>query len=234
MSQAAAGFLAAEAQRKPDALFCLATGASPVRTYELLAERGRREPALLARARWIKLDEWGGLALDDPATCESAIRAKLLEPLRTPPENYFGWQSQPADLDAECRRVADWLAANGPIDVNVLGVGLNGHLGFNEPADALQPGPHVATLSETSLTHSMLKSAQGQARYGLTLGMADLLQSREIVLLVSGRHKAEQVRRYFTQEITPQFPVSFLWLHPAVTIFCDRDAASLLHSELLP
>lgn len=234
MSQSAAAFLAEETRRKPNTLFCLATGASPARTYELLALHNRQQPGLFGRAHWLKLDEWGGLAMDDPASCEADLRAKVIEPLHISPGRYFGWQSRPPDPAVESSRVADWLAANGPIDVCMLGVGTNGHLGLNEPAEALQPGPHVAELSETSVSHSMLKSACNRPQFGLTLGMADLLQSRKIVLLVSGGHKAEPLRRFFTREITTRFPASFLWLHPAVTIFCDHAAAALLPNESPP
>lgn len=234
LSRAAAAFLRRVIERKPDALVCLASGASPARTYQLLAAHGRRNPALFARVRWLQLDEWGGLAADDPATCRAWLRRDLLDPLRVPAGRFFSWSSQPTDPAAECRRVSDWLARNGPIDVAVLGVGTNGHLGLNEPARALQPGPHVARLSATSSRHSMLRAAGQSPRYGLTLGMANLLQARQVVLLVSGRHKARVLRRFFTRQITTAFPVSFLWLHPAVTIFCDRAAAALLPSELLP
>ena len=234
MSQAACGFIAAEIQRQPDALLCVASGASPARTYELLAERGRSAPQLFSRTRLLTLDEWVGLDQDDPASCEAYVRAKLATPLQIGPERFFAWQTQPADPQAECRRVADWLAANGPISLCILGLGTNGHLGFNEPAAELQAGPHLAELSEASLTHAMLGPARAKARLGLTLGMADILYSRKVMLLVSGPHKAEQMRRLFTQQITTHFPASLLWLHPGLMVFCDRPAASLLHQELLP
>jgi galactosamine-6-phosphate isomerase len=233
MSRAAAAHLTQTLRARPDALLCLATGASPARTYELLAQRGRAERSLFGRARMLKLDEWGNLADDDPASCELYLREKLIQPLRIPPDRFFGWRNQPADPAAECRRVATWLAANGPIDVNVLGLGTNGHLGFNEPAAHLQPGPHVARLSSTSLSHSMLGGSRRKVHSGLTLGMADILHSKEIVLLVSGRHKAEPMRTLFTRRITPRFPVSFLWLHPNVHLFCDRAATRFLPPEEL-
>jgi galactosamine-6-phosphate isomerase len=233
MSRAAAQHVAAAPRAKPDALLCLASGATPARTYELLAEAGRREPALFQRARLMKLDEWGGLASDDPATCEVYLREKLCEPLKISRERFFGWNSRPRQPLAECGRIETWLTAHGPIDVSLLGLGTNGHLGFNEPAAALQVGPHVARLSRASLAHSMLGSTRGRVRFGLTLGMGDLLRSREIVLLVNGAHKARQLRRFFAGRVTPRFPVSFLWLHPALTIFCDRAAAALLPPEVL-
>jgi galactosamine-6-phosphate isomerase len=234
MSRAAAQHVAAALRAKPDTLLCLASGATPARTYELLAEAGRRKPALFGRARLTKLDEWGGLAPDDPATCQVYLQERLCKPLGIGRDRWFGWHSQPRRPQVECERIATWLATNGPIDVSLLGLGTNGHLGFNEPAAALQLGPHVARLSRTSLTHSMLGTTRGRVRFGLTLGMGDLLRSREIVLLVNGGHKAAQFRRFFKQQLTSRFPVSFLWLHPALTIFCDRAAAALLPAEVLP
>lgn len=224
MSREGAALLAQTLRRDPRALICLATGGSPARTYELFAEAGRREPALCRDARFVKLDEWGGLAATDPSSCEGYLRAKLVEPLGLRPEQFQGWRCQPADPAAECRRVAAWLDANGPIDVCVLGLGLNGHLGFNEPAPALQAGPHVAQLSATSLAHSMLGGDRNAIPYGLTIGMGNILQSRQVVLLVNGPHKQAALRRLATREITPDFPASFLWLHPAFTLIADHAA----------
>lgn len=233
MSKAVAARLAREVRARRNALICVATGQTPKRAYELVVAQARVEPDLYAAARWLKLDEWGGLAMDDPASCENFLRQVLLTPLAVPPERYFGWESQPADATAECRRVAAWLAAHGPIDLQVLGLGENGHLGFNEPASELQSGPHVAQLSPASLAHSMLGRSRGRVAYGLTLGMADILGARRILLLVSGRHKARQLLRLATGEASPQFPGSMLRRHPAVSVFCDATAASLLPREMI-
>jgi galactosamine-6-phosphate isomerase len=224
MSQAAAARMVAQLQRKPDSLFILATGGTPERTYQLLAERGRAEPGLCDRLRILKLDEWGGLGMSDPATCETALRRTLVNPLGIGPDRFVGWHSAPTDIVAECRRMQQWLVEQGPPDLCVLGLGLNGHLGFNEPGESAQPGPHRAKLSSDSKHHSMLDQARGQPGYGLTLGLRDILQSREILLLVSGVQKAPRLRRLLQPEITPQFPASFLWLHAAVTVCCDEAA----------
>lgn len=233
MSVAAAAWVAQELHAKPDLLISLATGASPRRAYELLVDRARSEPALFARARWIKLDEWGGLAMNDPASCETFLREVLLDPIGVAPERYFGWESRPADVEAECSRVAGWLAANGPIDVQILGLGENGHLGFNEPAPELQSGPHRAQLSPVSLSHAMLGRSRNRVAYGLTLGMDDILNSRRILLLVSGARKAQQLLRLFAGGVTNEFPASWLQRHSDVVIFCDAAAASLVDRELL-
>ena len=231
MSRAAADYLVTELSRRPDALICLATGATPVRTYELLAARGKADANLVEQVRFLKLDEWGGLPGNHSASCESYLRQKLVRPLGLRADQLSGWRCQPPDAAAECGRIAGWLAKHGPIDVSVLGLGLNGHLGLNEPGQALQAGPHVAELTAGSREHSMLAGVRGAVTFGFTLGMADILQSRKVLLLVSGASKAAAMRRLAAKQISTRFPASFLWLHPALTLICDRAAAALAGPE---
>lgn len=225
LSRQAADWLIGRLREQPEALFCLASGATPVETYSLLAAAGEREPALVERLRVIKLDEWGGLAMDDPASCEHQLRRALIEPLALG-DRYVSLNGKAADPQAECARVATWLAEHGPIDTCVLGLGINGHLGFNEPAPILQPHAHVAQLSAASLNHAMLANVATRPTYGMSLGMADILQSREALLLVSGRAKREPLRRLQSGAIATDFPASLLWLHPHVQLFCDSEAYS--------
>jgi galactosamine-6-phosphate isomerase len=207
----------------PDALVCLAAGATPTRMYALVAEHYRREPKLFERMRVLKLDEWGGLAMDDPASCEQFLRQTLVEPLRLQ-ERYVAFNSQPADPASESARIADWLNVHGPIDLCVLGLGMNGHLGFNEPGPHLIPHAHVAELSAESSSHAMLDQARTRPTYGLTIGMADILQARQVLLLVSGPGKSGPLRILLRGEISTEFPASLLWLHPNVTLLCDSPA----------
>ena len=108
--------------------------------------------------------------------------------------------------------------------MKILVTGANGHLGFNEPADCLEPHAHIAQLAASSLTHAMLQRSQGRPTFGLTLGMADLLQSREVLLLVSGPTKRGPLARLLSGRITTDFPASLLHLHPQVTLLCDAAA----------
>jgi galactosamine-6-phosphate isomerase len=225
MSRFVADRIAACLDEKPDSLICLATGATPTRTYELLSERHLRHPSLLAKARLLKLDEWGGLAMDDPASCEAYLRRVLVD-RHGLADRYVAFQSCPPDADLECQRISSWLEQNGPIDLCVLGLGINGHLGFNEPAPFLQPHSHVARLSEASLGHRMVAEARSRPTFGLTLGMADLLCSREIFLLVSGPVKREPLQQLLSGQITTQFPASLLHLHANTMIICDSSAVS--------
>jgi galactosamine-6-phosphate isomerase len=222
-SRFAANWLASQLREKPESLVCLATGATPMRAYTLLAEQALHEPSLVDRCRVIKLDEWCGLPMDDPATCEQHLRATLITPLGMS-DRYIGFDSRPANAEGECARVASWLEVNGPIDVCVLGLGLNGHIGFNEPAAFLQPHAHVAKLSDASLAHAMVSRCDTRPTFGLTLGVADLLQSRHILLIVTGAAKRRALERLLSGRITTEFPASLLALHGSVQLVCDEAA----------
>jgi galactosamine-6-phosphate isomerase len=224
VSRHAADWLAARLRQNPSALICLAAGSTPTRTYEILAQAGAKEPTLFAHCRIIKLDEWGGLPPGDPATCDFQLRTTLVSPLNLA-ERYVAFDSDPPDPEAEAARVAVWLDQNGPIDISVLGLGINGHLGFTEPAEYLQPFAHVAQLSQESLAHAMLAKSNIRPTYGLTLGMADLIQSRHILLLVTGPTKRDPLKRLLSGRITTEFPASMLQLHSSVQLLCDAAAA---------
>jgi galactosamine-6-phosphate isomerase len=224
MSQKAASHLARALRRKPGLLLGLATGATPTRTYERLAQMRTRRPALFRGVRIVKLDEWLGLPMDHPATCETYLREHVLGPWAVPRSRYRGFRSRPRDARAECARLARWLARQGPFDLCVLGLGRNGHLLMNEPADALPAGPHVARLAASTRAHSMVRAMKTPPRRGLTMGLADILRARAILLLVSGAQKAAALRRLLSGRVTTRCPASLLWLHPDVTVLCDRDA----------
>jgi galactosamine-6-phosphate isomerase len=223
MSRAAAMTLTEELRTNPNLLLCAATGSTPTRTYELLTARMKEEPDLFHNLQLLKLDEWGELPMKDAGTCETYLQKYLIKPLKIPAARYLSFQSQ-ANPETECARIDRLLEKVGPIDVCVLGLGLNGHLGLNEPADALQPKAHRAELDPGTLQHSMLQQAAIPIRYGLTLGMGQLLQAKKIILLVNGAHKAAALQQLFSRRITTRFPASFLWLHPQVICFCDQTA----------
>lgn len=225
VSHRAAEQVIAALRDNPSVLVCLASGGTPSRTYELLAAEGARRPQLFATMRVLKLDEWGGLPEGAPGTCEHHLRSTLIDPLGLGPR-YTAFASSPAAPAAECARMAAWLASHGPIDVCLLGLGVNGHLGFNEPADALQPHAHVATLSSASLGHAMIGSTTMRPTYGLTLGMADLLQARQVLLLVTGAAKREPLARLLEGRITTMLPASLLHLHANAMLLCDEAACT--------
>ena len=226
MSQAAAATILAAIERNPQLLLCLATGETPKGTYEALASLCSERPSAVSQIRAVKLDEWSGMLMTDPGSCEVYLQERVIRPLAISPDRYMGFTSDASNPTAECQRISKWLKLNGRIDLCILGLGANGHLGLNEPGSILLPEAHQTTLESSTRRHSMLEIAQSMPSRGLTLGMAEILQSREIILLVSGTQKKQQLKRLLIKEISTQFPASLLWLHPRTTIICDTDAMS--------
>jgi galactosamine-6-phosphate isomerase len=226
MSQEATDIILRELKQRPNLLLCASAGGTPTRSYELLAARYARDPGLFKQMRMLQIDEWCGLPPGSLATCHADLQTKLLGPLHITRDRYKGFRTDAPDLQTECGRMARWLAAHGPIDVCILGLGANGHVAMNEPAAAMTPHAHVAELARSSRQHALLKTLAKKPRYGLTLGMGDILRSHRILLLVNGKRKRQALSRLMKPEITARFPASFLWLHPDATVLCDRDAAA--------
>jgi len=206
-------------------LLCAATGGSPTRLYEMLAEEHTVNPDLFSGMRVIKLDEWGGIPMQHAGTCESYLQQHLICPLEITTDRYISFQSNTGNPAVECQRIQQQLDKKGPVDICVLGLGMNGHIALNEPAGFLQPECHVANLSSQSLRHPMISEEDQKPSYGLTLGVANILQSRQIIILINGSHKREITRQFLAKKITTILPASLLWLHPNVTCLIDKEAA---------
>jgi galactosamine-6-phosphate isomerase len=224
MSRQTADLIKAEVKSKPDLLFCASAGGSPTGTYKRLSADQAKNARLFRKLRVLQIDEWGGLASEHPATCWSYLQNQLVRPLDIGADRFAGFQSDAADRERECKRIEVWLRKNGPIDICLLGLGLNGHIAMIEPADEFVPHTHVARLARSSLNHGMLQGLKQKPRFGFTLGVADILQSRKILLVVSGEPKRMVLKRLLKGEISTRFPASFLWLHSDVTVLCDRAA----------
>lgn len=224
LSHRGARFMLEQLHQNPGLLLCVASGASPLGLYRNLAAHQKENPTVFAKLRVIKLDEWGPLSPEDPASCEYYIQKEIVRPLSISQERYLSMAGDAPDSEQECARCADGLGAAGPIDVCILGMGANGHLGLNEPAEWLHDTVHVAALASASFSHGMLTEARTPVTHGITLGIGDLLRSRRILLLVSGVHKREAMRQFLSRRITTQFPASILWTHRDLTVLCDRAA----------
>jgi galactosamine-6-phosphate isomerase len=222
MSSRAASLVVDAIRENPGLLLCAATGSSPEGLYHELREQAGREPDLFAGLRILKLDEWGGVPENHPVSCENYLRTRLVDPLAIPPERYYSFRSDPEDPDLECSRIRNLLEKEGPIDICILGLGRNGHLGLNEPAQQLKPHCHMAGLSAESLRHPMISSLELKPEYGLTLGMQEILDSRQIIMLVSGREKKEVALRFLEEKVSGLLPASFLREHPRTECLIDR------------
>lgn len=228
MSLLASNMMIETLTSKPDALFCIATGSSPTGTYQLFLDRIKSENIDTSRMRIIKLDEWCGLPKDNAATCEHYIETHLLTPLGIPAdsERYISFHPLEKDFDAECARISRLLREAGGIDCCILGIGKNGHLGLNEPGKEVYPFAHKAALHAKTKTHAMLSENGESVSAGYTLGIKDLLDSRQIILLATGADKQEAYARLQSQTVSPECPASFLWLHENSVCITDISSFS--------
>lgn len=226
LSSKAKDIILRDIKKKPKLLLCAATGGSPTETYRLLGKEYQKKPELFDQLRIIKLDEWGGIPMNHPSTCETYLQANLIQPFQIPNSRYSGFYSNPEDPQLECSRIQKVLGQTSPIDLCILGIGMDGHIAFNEPAEYLQPDCHVAKLSDKSLQHQMVTDIKEKPTYGLTLGMADIMHSKRILILINGSKKRVIVQKFLSKKITSSVPASFLWLHPNVTCLIEIDALS--------
>jgi len=221
MSRQAAARVISAAASKSDLLLCAPAGNSPAGLYRELAGEVERTADLFRSLRVVKLDEWLGFPASDAATCEHFLKSRLLGPLAVAAERYIAFDPETADPLQECARVQDELERQGPIDLCILGLGKNGHVGLNEPGPSLQPSCHVATLSEETLKHAMMSSMESKPARGLTLGIGDILHARKIVLLVTGEGKKPVIERFLEGSVTTDLPATLLWLHHDLEVFLD-------------
>lgn len=225
LAEKAATFLVDKIIHQPALFLCAATGNTPTATYQKMVEKLKIKQA--SQLSILKLDEWGGISMEYSETCEQYLQKHLLKLLQIPKERYFGFNSNPKSPSEEIARIQQVLERENPIDICILGLGANGHIAFNEPDEYLKPHCHIAQLSPKSMQHTMTLQMNPKPTYGLTLGMADILQSKTILLLITGLHKKEITKAFLSKKITIQLPASFLWLHPNVYCFIDQAAYSI-------
>ncbi len=203
----------------PAARLCLPTGSTPKPVYELAAEW-----IDLSRAEVFVLDEFG-LPPTDPSRCDAMLRADLLDRLAKPPHTIETLNPQALDLGVECTRFA-CRVDDGGLDLTMLGLGENGHLGLNEPGSDPQSATRRVDLHRATVQAAARYGPATQPAWGLTLGLREILASRRIWLLVTGAHKAQILERVLTGPIGPDVPASYLREHPNTVILADESAAA--------
>lgn len=201
-------------RKKPEAIFCIATGSSPTRAYEIFVELVNKKHINVQKLRILKLDEWWRVSADDLSTCENFIQTKLIKPLNISLQNYISFNSDTSDSDVECSRITKIIQEQGPIDLCILGIGKNGHLGLNEPGSFFIPFPHVVKLDKKTKTHTMLTKTNVTINYGMTIGMADIIASKKVLFLVTGEEKKDSFDIFLKGQVRTDLPASVLWLHP--------------------
>lgn len=216
------------AWQNPALRLCLASGNTPLPLYAALVAAVRRKELSFRHARIFALDEYGGLLPDDPGRCVSMLRRHLLDHIDLPPGHFHFLDTLRPDLDRVCAEF-DALLAEG-LDLSLLGIGLNGHLGLNEPGSPPDSRTRRVELhAETTQASQSYVKGSRLPTWGLTIGMKPLLASKELWLLASGLAKAAIIKRLVSDpEPSPALPASFLKTHPNSFLWVDPAAGSKL------
>lgn len=230
MSRKAANILSAQVILQPASVLGLATGSSPQGVYKQLVEWYKKGDIDFSEVTTINLDEYKGLGPADSQSYRHFMRENLFRHVNIRPENTYLPDGLAEDDAAECGRYDEVIARHGGIDMQLLGVGRNGHIGFNEPGEAFEKGTHLVALTESTINANkrFFDREEQVPRYAFTMGIRSIMQARHILLIASGKDKAEIVKRAFSGPVTPYVPASVLQLHNHVTVVGDADALSML------
>ena len=230
MSRRAANILSAQVILKPDSVLGLATGSTPVGMYRQLVNWYEKGDIDFSQVHTVNLDEYLGLAPDHDQSYRYFMQQNLFDHINVRPENTNVPNGLASDPEAECRRYNEVIAGLGGIDLQVLGMGHNGHIGFNEPEEAFELETHVVDLTENTIQANarFFASKDEVPRRAITMGIKSIMQARHILVVVSGEDKAEIVRRAFAGPVTPLVPASILQMHPHLSLVGDEAALSLL------
>ncbi|MCG7203473.1 glucosamine-6-phosphate deaminase [Streptomyces arenae] len=233
---AAGGELIAEAmarllRRRPDALLGVATGSTPLPVYQALAAKVRAGAVDTSRARIAQLDEYVGLPAEHPESYRSVLRREVLEPLGIAMDAFLGPDGTATDVQAACDAYDTALAQAGGVDLQLLGIGTDGHIGFNEPCSSLASRTRIKTLTEQTRVDNARffdGDVEQVPHHVITQGIGTILEARHLVLLATGEGKADAVAATVEGPVAAVCPASALQLHRHATVVVDEAAASKL------
>jgi glucosamine-6-phosphate deaminase len=226
---AVAGRVANALAARPSLVLGLPTGRTPIAAYAEIRRLHAAGRADFSRTSTFNLDEFAGIASSHPSSFRSYMERHLFGAVNLAPARIHFLNGAAGDLDAECERYEAAIAAAGGLDLQILGIGSNGHIGFNEPADELAARTHRVTLADSTRRDNAPLFGGDPAqvpREALSMGMGTILKSAEIVLIATGERKAPCVERAVGGPVTTRLPASFLQLHPRVELYLDHAAAS--------
>lgn len=230
VGKAAATLIAAQLLRKPESVLGLATGSSPVPCYQQLIGMYREGIVDFSRATTYNLDEYVGIPEDHPCSYHRFMDDQLFDHVNIRKEAVHVPSGLAEDLDAVAAAYDDAIANAGGIDLQLLGIGRNGHIGFNEPGDRFIYGCHVVDLTQSTIDANtrFFDSEADVPRKAISLGIGSIMNAGQILLIATGEDKAEAVRRSVYGEVDPQVQASILRTHPQVIFLLDKAAAAQL------
>lgn len=214
---------------KPDALLCFPAGETSLGTFKHLIELNKKGKISFKQCKIVGLDEWANIGEMKSENCFSFLKKHLFDYIDYSPENFCFFDGESPDLVNECIKTDNFIKENGPIDMILLGAGMNGHLGLNEPGTSFDLYSHIVNLDETTKTVGRKYfSAKVKLTSGFTLGLKHILEAKMVILQMNGIRKAEVVRRLIDSEISPYFPASVLKSHSNSFLLLDKEASKYL------
>jgi len=221
--------IAAIIYEKPDALLCFPAGETSVGTFKHLVDLYKTSKLSFKNCRIVGLDEWAHIGEMKSENCYSFMRKHLFDHIDYSKENFCFFDGESPDLKKECFKTDNFIKKNGPIDMILLGVGMNGHLGLNEPGTSWDKYSHIVDLEDTTKTVAQ-KYFSGKVAFtqGISLGMKYIMEAKTVILQMNGAKKAPVVKHLIDSEVSPAFPASAAKSHPNSFLLLDKEAAKLL------
>ena len=231
MSKEAARIMASCVTLKPDSVLGLATGSTPLGMYSELINIYNKKEVNFEHAKSFNLDEYYGLNKDNEQSYNYYMNENFFKHINIKPENINIPNGAAENIEEECTSYEKRIKEAGGIDIQVLGIGVNGHIGFNEPDVKFEAETHLVQLDEQTIESNarFFESREEVPTSAISMGIKTIMHSRKIILLANGKSKADAINKALNGKITPDVPASILQLHLDVTVILDKEAASLLN-----
>jgi glucosamine-6-phosphate deaminase len=233
LSRKAANIISAQVIMKPDAVLGLATGSTPIGAYRQLVEWYKKGDIDFSQTISVNLDEYAGLPGSHEQSYRYFMNENLFHHVNIKMENTNVPNGMTDDHQKECLRYDKVIRDLGGIDLQLLGIGANGHIGFNEPGTAFEMGTHVVTLTENTRQNNarFFNSLSEVPTHALTMGIKSIMSAKKVLLLATGEEKAQALYNSFFGPVTPSVPASILQLHNDCIVIADEAALSLIRSR---
>jgi glucosamine-6-phosphate deaminase len=233
MSRKAANIISAQVIIKPDCVLGLATGSTPMGIYQQLIEWYNKGDLDFKSVKTVNLDEYKGLTEDNKQSYHYFMKKNLFEQVNINMKNTYLPDGTAEDSEIECTRFNRLIEQLGGIDMQLLGLGHNGHIGFNEPSDSYEKGTHCVALTQSTIEANsrLFQAGEVVPSHAYTMGIKTIMLAKKILLVVSGEEKADILLKALTGPVTPTLPASILQLHPDFTVVADEAALSKINIE---
>lgn len=227
---AAGNYMCGQVLQKPDSVLGLATGSTPLKPYGQMIELYKKGVVDFSSVTTFNLDEYVNLDIKDKNSYHSFMHENLFDHINIPEESINFLNGNAEDLEQECKDYEQKIKNAGGIDIQLLGIGSNGHIAFNEPADCFQRWSHVVTLKESTVQDNsrFFNSIEEVPTQAVTMGIGSIMQAKKILIIALGANKAKAIKQLIDGNVTPMCPASVLQFHTDVTLMLDKAAASLL------